>query len=83
MARKPKPITCRHCGKELTVQTAKKRIREKSGIWYYCDERCNLAFFGIVAPEVPAEPDPGPGEEGEGAEEGVEEATSQVPEQAQ
>ena len=51
MARKPKPITCRHCGKELTVQTAKKRIREKSGIWYYCDERCNLAYFWLSVPE--------------------------------
>lgn len=58
MARKPRPITCRHCGKELTVQTAGKRIREKSGIWYYCDERCNMAYFGLAVPEPIEEVEP-------------------------
>lgn len=48
MARKPKGITCRHCGKPLTIQTAGKRIKEASGIWYYCNEACNMAFFGLA-----------------------------------
>ena len=57
MARKPKPITCRHCGKPLTVQTAGKRIKEATGIWYYCDEACNLAYFGLATLPTPS-PEP-------------------------
>ena len=49
MARKPKGIACRHCGKPLTIQTAGKRIKEASGIYYYCNETCNLAYFGLAA----------------------------------